>query len=216
MATQHSPNGAPGTSRRFDNCNIQGILQWLVTVPLNGGSPREKLETTKTMKFFNGLVIGIIIGAAAWWFMQDKARQHPEAEQRFKESADQAGAAATEAAHHLSDAFKAKLETLDLRADEIKAEMAKTGKIVRRKAQEIGSHAEDAAADARIDAAIKAKYAADSDLSVWSISVSSHQGHVALSGTVPNPEGVGKAITLALEVDGVEDVTSTLEIKPKE
>jgi hypothetical protein len=148
--------------------------------------------------------------------MQDKARQHPEAEQRFKESADQAGAAATEAAHHLSDAFKAKLETLDLRADEIKAEMAKTGKIVRRKAQEIGSHAEDAAADARIDAAIKAKYAADSDLSVWSISVSSHQGHVALSGTVPNPEGVGKAITLALEVDGVEDVTSTLEIKPKE
>jgi osmotically-inducible protein OsmY len=46
--------------------------------------------------------------------------------------------------------------------------------------------------------------------------VSCHQGHVALSGTVPNPEGVGKAITLALEVDGVEDVTSTLEIKPKE
>ena len=167
------------------------------------------------MKFFNGLVIGIIIGAAAFWFMQDKARQHPEAEQRFRESADQAGAAATEAAHHLSDAFKAKLETLDLRADEIKAEMAQSGKIVRRKAQEIGAHAEDAAADARIDAAIKAKYAADPDLSVWSISVSCHQGHVALSGTVPTPEGVGKAVTLALEPEGVEDVTSTLEIKPK-
>src|ERR1700733_12472813 len=160
------------------------------------------------MKFFNGLVIGIIIGAAAFWFMQDKARQHPEAEQRFRESADQAGAAATEAAHHLSDAFKAKLETLDLRADEIKAEMAQSGKIVRRKAQEIGAHAEDAAADARIDAAIKAKYAADPDLSVWSISVSCHQGHVALSGTVPTPEGVGKAVTLALEPEGVEDVTS--------
>jgi gas vesicle protein len=85
------------------------------------------------MKFLNGLVVGIIIGAAGYWFIQDKARQHPESEQRFKESADQAGAAATEAAHHLSDAFKAKLETLDLRADEIKAEMAKTGKIFRRK-----------------------------------------------------------------------------------
>jgi len=168
------------------------------------------------MKFFNGLLVGIIIGAAAYWFIQDKARQHPEAEQRFKDSADQAGAAATEAAHHLSDAFKAKLETLDLRADEIKAEMAQTGKIVRRKAQEIGTHAEDAAGDARIVAAIKAKYATDPDLSVWSISVSSHQGHVALSGTVPTPEGVGKAVTLALEADGVEDVTSTLEIKPKE
>jgi osmotically-inducible protein OsmY len=168
------------------------------------------------MKFLNGLLIGIIIGAAAWWYMQDKARQHPESEQRFQESAAKAGAAATEAAHHLSDAFKAKLETLDLRTDEIKDEMAKTGKIVRRKAQEIGSRVEDEAADARVVAAIKAKYAADPDLSVWSISVSCHQGHVSLSGSVPNPEGVGKAVTLALEPDGVEDVTSTLEIKPKD
>jgi osmotically-inducible protein OsmY len=63
--------------------------------------------------------------------------------------------------------------------------------------------------------AIKAKYAADPDLSVWSISVSCHEGHVTLSGTVPNPEGVGKAVALALQTDGVQDVTSTLEIKPK-
>jgi osmotically-inducible protein OsmY len=168
------------------------------------------------MKFFNGLLIGIILGAAGYWFIQEKARQHPEAEQRFKDSADQAGAAATEAAHHLSDALKAKFETLDLRSDQIKEEMAQKGKIVRRKAQEIGSRVADEAGDARIVADIKAKYAADPDLSVWSISVACHQGHVALSGTVPNPEGVGKAVTLALEPDGVEDVTSTLEIKPKE
>jgi len=167
------------------------------------------------MKFCNGLLFGIIIGAAAWWFLQEKARQHPEAEQRFQESATQAGASATEAALHLSDALKAKFETLDLRTDEIEKEMAQTGKVVRRKAQEIGTRVEDATADARIEAAIKAKYAADPELSVWSISVSSHQGHVALSGTVPTPEGVGKAVTLALEPDGVEDVTSTLEIKPK-
>jgi osmotically-inducible protein OsmY len=168
------------------------------------------------MKFCNGLLFGIIIGAAAWWFLQEKARQHPESEQRFQESAAKAGASATDAAHHLSDALKAKFETLDLRTDEIEKEMAQTGKIVRRKAQEIGNRVEDATADARIVAAIKEKYAADPNLSVWSISVSSHQGHVALSGTVPTPEGVGQAITLALEPDGVEDVTSTLEIKPKQ
>jgi gas vesicle protein len=167
------------------------------------------------MKFFNGLLFGIIVGVAAFWFLQDKARQHPEAEQRFKDSADKAGAAASEAAHHLSDALKAKFETLDLRSDQITAEMAKDGKIVRRKAQEIGSALKDEAGDARIVTAVKAKFAADPDLSVWSISVSCHEGHVALSGTVPTPEGVGKAVTLALEPDGVEDVTSTLEIKPK-
>jgi hyperosmotically inducible periplasmic protein len=168
------------------------------------------------MKFFNGLLVGIILGAAGFWFVQEKGRQHPATEQRYEASAAQAGADAGNAAHSLSDAFKAKLETLDLRGDQIKDEMARTGKIVRRKAQEIAGHMADAAADARAVAAIKAKYAAEPDLSVWSISVACHDGHVALSGTVPNAEGVGKAVALALEVDGVQDATSTLVIKPKE
>jgi osmotically-inducible protein OsmY len=168
------------------------------------------------MKFLNGLVVGIILGAAGYWFLQYKAQQHPESEQRYEKSAAQAGAAAGEAARHLSDALAAKLETLDLRRDEIKDEMARNGKIVRRKAIDLGQQVADEAADARIITAIKAKYAEDPDLSVWAISVSSHQGHVALSGTVPTPEGVGKAVALALEPGGVQDVTSTLEIKPKE
>jgi hyperosmotically inducible periplasmic protein len=167
------------------------------------------------MRFFNGLLVGIILGAAGFWFIQEKARQHPATEQRYEASAAKAGADASDAAHNLSDAFKAKLETLDLRGDQIKDEMARTGKIVRRKAQEIAGQVADATADARCVAAIKAKYAADPDLSVWSISVSCHDGHVGLSGTVPTAEGVGKAVALALEVNGVQDVTSTLEIKPK-
>ena len=84
-----------------------------------------------------------------------------------------------------------------------------------RQAHEIAGQVADATADARIVTEIKAKYTADSDLSVWSISVSCHEGHVALSGTVPTSEGVGKAVALALEVNGVVDVTSTLDLKPK-
>jgi len=167
------------------------------------------------MRFLRGLLVGIILGAVGYWFVQEKARQHPETEQRVKDSAAKAGAAASEAAHNFSDAFKAELDTLDLRPDQIKDEMARTGKIVRRKAHEIAGQVADATADARIVTEIKAKYAADSDLSVWSISVSSSDGRVTLSGTVPTPEGVGKAVALALEVKGVVDVTSTLEIKPK-
>jgi osmotically-inducible protein OsmY len=168
------------------------------------------------MKFLNGLVVGIILGAVGYWYFQEKGRQHPESEQRFEDAAGRAGAAASETAHNLSDALKAKLETLDLRSDQIKDEMTRTGKVFRRKSQEIAGQVEDAAADARAVTAIKVKYAADSDLSVWSISVSCHGGHVTLSGTVPNAEGVGKAIALALQTDGVQDVTSTLEIKPKQ
>jgi len=162
------------------------------------------------------LVAGIIIGVAAYWFLATKARQHPEAEQRYEQSVGQAGAAAGQAAHNFSDALKAKLDTLDLRADQIKSDMARTGKVVRRKAQEFAGAAADAAADARIVAEIKAKYATDPKLSVWSISVSCHEGHVALSGAVSTPEAVGQAVALALEPGGVEDVTSTLEIKPKD
>ena len=167
------------------------------------------------MKFLNGLVVGIILGAVGYWFIEEKARQHPETEQRFQDSAAKAGAAASDAAHHLSDALKAKLDTLDLSGDQVKDEMARTGKIVRRKAHEIAGQVADATADTRIVTEIKAKYTADSDLSVWSISVSCHEGHVARSGTVPTSEGVGKAVALALEVNGVVDVTSTLELKAK-
>jgi hypothetical protein len=46
-------------------------------------------------------------------------------------------------------------------------------------------------------------------------SVSSDQGHVALSGTVSAEDDIGKAVALALEADGARDVTSTITVKPK-
>jgi osmotically-inducible protein OsmY len=164
--------------------------------------------------FFNGLLLGVILGAVGYWFIQNKAREHPAAEQRAETAAAQAQSAAGEAGQHLSNALKAKLETLDLRSDQIKDELARTGKIVRRKAHDLGEQVADAAVDARIVTAIKAKFTADPDLSVWKISVSSDQGHVTLSGTVSAEDNIGKAVALALEADGVRDVTSTLAIKP--
>jgi osmotically-inducible protein OsmY len=164
--------------------------------------------------FFNGLVIGIILGAVGYWFVQTKSRQHPEAEQRYQAAAEQAQTSASETAGHLSDAFKAKLEALDLRSDQIKDELTRTGKVVRRKAHDIGEEVADASADARIVTAIKAKYTVDSDLSVWKISVSCTQGHVTLSGTVSTPDDIGRAMALALDTDGVRDVISTLQVKP--
>ncbi len=134
--------------------------------------------------FFNGLILGIVLGAIGFWFVQKKAREHPEAQQRYEDAASRAGAAMSEAATNMSDALRAKLDTLDLSADKVRDELARTGQIFRRKAEDIGDKAADAASDARAVTEIKAKYAADSTLSAWNISVACDHGHVTLSGTV--------------------------------
>ena len=104
--------------------------------------------------FFNGMLFGIILGAAGFWFIQDKARQHPEAQQRAEAAAAQAGSSAGEAGKHLSDAFKAKLDTLDLSSEQIKDELARTGRVIREKAGQTGDALADAAANARSTATI--------------------------------------------------------------
>ena len=160
--------------------------------------------------FFNGLVLGIILGVVGFWFVQKKAHEHPEAQQRYEEAAAQFRTNASAAAENTSDALRAKLDTLDLQTDQIKDELTKTGEVIRRKAHDIGEATVNTASDARAVTEIKAKFAEDSTLSVWKISVSCNQGHAALSGTVSSPDDIGKALALALDADGVRDVTSTL------
>ena len=164
--------------------------------------------------FFNGLVLGIIVGALGYWYIQKKAQEHPEAEQRYEQAASQTASNASATAESVSDALRAKFDMLDLNTDQIKDELAKTGQVVRRKAQDIGDAAVNAASDAGAVTEIKAKYAVDPSLSVWKISVSCSQGHVKLSGTVSSPDDIAKAIALALEVRGVRDVTSTIQVQP--
>jgi hyperosmotically inducible periplasmic protein len=166
--------------------------------------------------FFNGLIIGIILGAVGFWFVQKKAAEHPEAQQRYEQAAATAFTNAGVTASNMSDALRAKLDTLDLHGDQIKDELAKTGEVIRRKAHDIGDAAADAASDARAVTEIKAKYVEDSTLSAWKISVSCDKGHVTLSGTVSSPDDIGKALALALDADGVRDVTSTLQVKPNQ
>jgi osmotically-inducible protein OsmY len=163
--------------------------------------------------FFNGLVFGIIVGAFAYWYIQKKAGEHPEAQQRYEQAAQQGASNVTDAAENMSEALQAKLDTLDLNTGQVQDELSRTGQVVRREAQDIGQAAVDTASDARAVADIKGNYALDSSLSVWKISVSCNQGHVKLLGTVSSPNDVGKAIVLALEAPGVRDVTSTLKVQ---
>lgn len=104
---------------------------------------------------------------------------------------------------------------LDLRTNDIKEELARTGQVIRRKARDAGQAIADATADARITTAIKAKLIANRELNGMGISVNTTAGIVTLSGFVGSTEQIGKAMLLAMETDGVREVISTLQVKPK-
>ena len=106
-----------------------------------------------------------------------------------------------------------KLESLDLRPEDIRRDLAATGKVVRRRARDLGEAVIDATADARVAAAIKARLAADPDLSALSISVDTTAGRVTLAGTVTSTDLIGTAMVLALETDGVREIVSTLQVR---
>jgi len=151
-------------------------------------------------------LVGIAIGiAAVWYFNHNKTNsQFQSAGQEIKSTAQNAG-----------DAIADKLRSWHLDRETITNELAKTGRVIRDKASEAGKAISDATADGRVTAAIKAKLVRDPDLSAWDIHVGTSDGVVTLSGTVSNPDLIGKAMALALDTDGARQVISTLQVKPK-
>ena len=108
------------------------------------------------MKTFLILVVGFGIGAAAVW-CYNNYHNHPGVES--------AGQKVEDAAKSARDAAQGELRVLHLRPDDIKDELARTGQVVRRAANEAGHAIADATADARITAAIKTKLLTSRDLS---------------------------------------------------
>jgi hypothetical protein len=158
------------------------------------------------MKTLLALLLGLAVGAAAVWFYSTY-RNDPRmrsAEQKVEN-----------AAKTTRDAAQDKLRALHLSSEDIKDELARTGRVVRREASEAGHALADATADARITGAIKTKLLASRDLSALNISVNTTAGVVTLSGFVSSTEHISKAILLAMETDGVREVVSTLQVKPK-
>jgi hyperosmotically inducible periplasmic protein len=158
------------------------------------------------MKTFLVLLVGLTIGGAAVWFYTNY-RNDPRVRS--------AGQKVETAAKSARDAATNQLQVLHLRPEDIKDELARTGQVVRRAAVDAGHAIADATADARTTAAIKAKLFASRDLSALNISVNTTAGVVTLSGSVATPEHISKAILLAMETDGVREVVSTLQVKPK-
>ncbi|HZR20409.1 MAG TPA: BON domain-containing protein [Verrucomicrobiae bacterium] len=159
------------------------------------------------MRIFLALILGLALGAAAVWYFANGRNNT-----RVQSAANQAENAVKSA----GDAIQEKLKVLDLRPQDIKDELARTGQVVRRKTKEAGQAIADATADARVTAAIKGKLVTNRDLSALSISVNTTAGVVTLSGTVNSTDDISKAMMLAMDTDGVKEVISTLQVKPRQ
>jgi hyperosmotically inducible protein len=159
------------------------------------------------MKVLFTLIIGILIGGAAVWILTTKDGQS---------TSKSAGNQIESAAKSTRDAVQEKIRVLDLRPEQVKDDLDRTGKVIRRKAREASQAISDATADARITGAIKGKLVASKDLSALSISVNTTEGIVTLSGSVNSAEDISKAVLLAMETDGVREVISTLQVRPKQ
>ncbi len=153
-------------------------------------------------KFTAGFILGIVVTVIGLWFYGEQ-RVHA------RETADhQEGVAAQtkEMAHNAAT-------SISTNAENLKDELAQKGKVVRQKVQDVGDAIADATSDARTTATIKGKYLGSPDLSVMSISVNTTGGKVTLSGRVTSPENLGKAIKMAADTEGVNEVISTLQVK---
>jgi len=161
------------------------------------------------------LLLGGILGAAALHlYTQRENEENTTASQAAEKSspADPSLAdRAKDTASDVKDAISEKLTEWHLTPADIKDDLAKTGQVVRTKAQAVG----EKITDARIITVIKSKYVIDRDLSAIAISVDSQDGQVALGGTVASPELIGKAVVLALDTDGVRGVTSKITVATK-
>jgi osmotically-inducible protein OsmY len=158
------------------------------------------------MRTIAALILGIAVGGAVVWLYINH-RGDPRLQS--------AGQKVEDAAKSAGDSAQSKLNALHLRPEDIKDELARSGQVVRRAATQAGQAIADATADARTTATIKGKLLGSRDLSALSISVNTTAGVVTLSGTVSSPENVGQAVLLAVDTEGVREVVSTLQVKPK-
>jgi len=156
------------------------------------------------VKALFSLFVLALIGFAAFWYLTGARRE---------ESVQKAEEEVAKTAVRLKDAIEDKLKNTSLRGDDIKEELARSGKVVRQLAKDVSAVVAEATVDARVTAAIKTKLVKDPDLSALSISVNTTYGVVTLSGTAPSYDAIGKAMLLAMETDGVREVISTLQVR---
>ena len=158
------------------------------------------------MRVALALFMGLIIGAGGVWFM---GSSHGKSAMRStSEQIENSGKAAR-------DSIQERLRAWDLRPEDVKEDLAKTGEVIRDRARQASQAIADGTADARITTSIKTKLLTNKDTSALNISVNTTAGVVTLSGPVNSTEEISKAMVLAMDTEGVRRVISTMQVKAR-
>ncbi len=155
------------------------------------------------MKALFCFVLGAIVGAYCLRLYEHRSAVPPNGENPAL------GDTTREAASGMKEAFSEKLVEWHLTAPEIRDDLARTGQVVREKAQVAGAQI----ADARIVTVIKAKYVLDKNLSACDLHVECREGIVTLSGAVVSTDLIAHAVSLALDTGGVRRVIAQIALK---
>ena len=166
------------------------------------------------MKLFIFL-LGIAAGAAGYHYYHKPtcATLSPELEKSPQSAPPPAdnrthSEKARDGALAAKESISNKLVEWHLTPAEINRDLEQTGRVVRKKTAAAGQ----SLSNTRLVAVIKGKYALEDELSARAISVDADAGKVTLRGTVKSPELIARAISLALETDGVTSVDSELTV----
>lgn len=168
------------------------------------------------MKKISRCVVSSVCLLAACLFSFPLGCENPnikKAGEKIKESSVTTGEAVKELGQGISEESKAILEEVKKGANIVATEIKEGGIFVSKKGEVLIDQTKEEFSEAAITAKIKAKYARSPKVSALHINVTTVKDQVILAGTVHCKEEIVEAINLALGVEGVENVTSLLEIR---
>jgi hyperosmotically inducible periplasmic protein len=148
-------------------------------------------------KLLFGFIIGVLVGAWGYAIVQKTPTR------------SNAGAANGGFSQDAGRVFR------DIRVEDVRQELERTGLVIRQKAAQIGTAIAETTADARVTGAIKARLLSEPGVSSMGIDVNTTGGVVTLAGSVSSHEEVAKAMKIALDTDGAVKVISTLQVRPR-
>ncbi|HAV61646.1 MAG TPA: hypothetical protein DCY13_04685 [Verrucomicrobiales bacterium] len=140
-------------------------------------------------KLLVGIIIGLALVAAGWWYFSDGGRRDPV--DGFQDAVKLQG----------EKAVRAVEEKIGESVEDLKEGMDKTGERI---SQEV--------ADAAVLARVKAGLFKDKSLDGFRIDVDVTKGQVKLSGTVPSAEARARAFEIVRKTEGVKGLSADLKI----
>lgn len=133
--------------------------------------------------------------------------------EKITESSVKTGEAAKELGQNVSEETMAILEEIKKGTNVVVTEIKEGGIFVSKKGEGLIDRTKEEFSEVSITAKIMSKYAKSPKVSALHISVTTVKDQVILAGTVHCKEEIIEAINLAMSVEGVENVTSLLEIR---